>query len=216
RADKEFVNYNIYSAYNFRFFNNSLSGSIAAGINYSGLYQNTNRQLNGNLEYKISRSWSATGYANYSTYKSMGDFGFKGSNYQFRIGLKKYFINATAPGKHKVKLQFFHDKNISGIFDANETAMANEVVYFGDEVAITDKHGKVVFQNVPDGNYTLKINEAEGLRMMRDPLITVDDRKDLKIALVKNNKVTGKLVEVRQKYDDLPSNVRGISVYAKD
>lgn len=216
RRNKNFVNYNIYSAYNFEFFDNSLSGALSAGINYSELYENTNRHLNGNLEYKISQNWAATGRANYSNYESTGSTGYKGSNYQFRIGIKKYFTRATAPGNHAVDLQLFHDKNLNGTFDDGETALANQVVYLDDFVAITDKEGRVAFQNVSEGSYKLKIDKSRELHMARNPEIAVDRHKDLQIAMVKDNKLTGKLVEVKQKYDDLETDVRGISVYAKD
>ncbi|MDN6289719.1 MAG: hypothetical protein L0J63_05440 [Tetragenococcus koreensis] len=215
-GNKKFFNYNVYSAYSFQVFKNSLSGSVAAGINYSELYQNTNQHINGNVEYKIAQSWAATGYANYATYKSTGNYGYKGNNYQFRIGIKKYFIKTTASGNHKVNLQLFHDKNFNGIFDADEIAMANEVVYLNDFIAITDKNGKVTFQNVPKGSYKLKVNETQGLRLRRDPVIVVESNENLKLGLVKNNKVTGKLVEVRQKYDLLETDVRGVVIYAKD
>ncbi|MGO3156495.1 MAG: hypothetical protein ACTIK4_13020, partial [Mesonia sp.] len=215
-GNKNFINYNIYSAYNFQAFNKSLSGSVAAGINYSELYHNTNQHINGNFEYKIAQSWATTGYANFSTYKSTGDYGFKGSNYQFRIGIKKYFMKTTAAGNHKLSLQLFHDENFNGIFDDSETAIANEVIYLDDFVAITNKKGKVSFQNVPKGSYKLKVNETEGLRLMRDPVIVVDTHKNLKIGLVKNNKLTGELVEVKQKYDVLETDIRGIIIYAKN
>lgn len=213
---ENYINYNIHSAYNFQFFNNSFSGSISAGVNYSELYNNLNQNINSNFEFKISDHWAATGYFNYSEYESIGDYGFKGNNYQFRIGVKKYFTNTTASGNYKVNLQLFHDENLNGVFDNNETAMANEMVYLDDFVAITDKKGKLSFQNVPQGSYKLKVNDTEGLRLMRDPMIVVDSRKNIEIGLIKNNKVTGKLIEIKQKYDALGSNVRGVIVYAED
>lgn len=215
-GNEDFFNYNIYAAYNFQTLNNTFSGSIAVGINYSELYNNTNKTLNGNLEYKFSPSWAATGYGNYSEYKSTLNYGFKGDNYQFRVGIKKYFTRATAPGNHKVSLQLFHDKNTNGIFDPDESPLANEPVKLNDYVAITDKNGKVHFQNVPSGSYLLKINEIAGLRMLADPNIVMDGNKTLKIGLVKKNKVTGKLVEIKQAYDKLDTYVRGVVVYAKD
>ena len=214
--NKDFFNYSIYASYNFNTINNTLTGAIAAGTNFSQLYSNTNKSVNGNLEYKFSRSWSATGYGNYSQYNSTINSGFKGSNYQIRVGIKKYFIKATAEGNHKLNLQLFHDKNFNGIFDSDEITMANETVKLDDFVAITDKNGKVRFSNVPKGSYTLKINETAGLRMVTDPNIIVDSNRTLKIALVKKNKVIGKLVEIKQPYDKLNTTVRGVIVYAKD
>lgn len=211
-----FLNYNAYAAYSFQTVNNILTGAISAGINYSELYKNTNKTINGNLEFKFSRSWSVTGYGNYSKYNSTINYGFEGSNYQFKAGIKKYFIKATAPGNHKVGLQLFNDKNFNGIFDADEMAVVNETVKLNDFIAITDNKGKVSFQNVPSGSYTLKINETDGLRMVTDPNIIVGQNKSLKIGLVKKNKVVGRLIEIKQPYDNLETSVRGVVVYAKD
>lgn len=214
--NKNFINYNIYTAYSFHSFHHSLIGSISAGINYSEQYENINQHFNGNLEYKINRSWAATGYANYSNYKSTGNYSYKGNNYQFSAGIKKYFTRKTTRGNHKVRLQLFHDKNFNGIFEDNEIAIANTVVYLEDFAAITDKDGQVVFENVPQGSYKLRVNESNGLRLRRDPIIIVNKHKNLKLGMVKNNKITGKLVETKQKYDDLETDVRGVTVYAKD
>ncbi|WP_245574854.1 SdrD B-like domain-containing protein [Aequorivita capsosiphonis] len=213
---KNFFNYNAYASYNFQTINNILTGAISAGINYSELYSNTNKTLNGNIEYKFSQSWAATGYGNYSEYNSTMNFGFSGSNYQFKVGIKKYFIKATAAGNHKVSLQLYHDKNFNGVYDSDEVVIADETVKLNDFVAITDKNGKVRFSNVPDGTYTIKINETAGLRMITDASIIVNQNKTLKIGLVKKNMVIGKLVEIKQAYDKLDTYVRGVVIYAKD
>ncbi|MCZ4317489.1 hypothetical protein O4H26_00635 [Aequorivita viscosa] len=216
QEDKDFFNYSAYASYNFHTINNTFTGSIAAGINFSELYNNTNKTVNGNLEYKLNRSWSATAYGNYNQYNSTLNLGYSGDNYQFRLGIKKYFIKATAMGNHNLNLQLFIDKNFNGIKDADEVVMAHETVKLDDFIAITDKNGKVRFSNVPKGSYTLKINETAGLRMVTDPNIVIDSNKTLKIGLVKKNKVIGKLVELRQQYDKLATSVRGVVVYAKD
>lgn len=82
-------------------------------------------------------------------------------------------------------------------------------------VAMTDKNGKVVFQNVPDGIYTLKVNESAGARLMTDPVIMVYKNINRKVGLVKNIKVSGKLKEIKHAYDVLETEVTGIVVYAK-
>lgn len=214
--NEDFINYNFYASYNFQTFNNTLSGSIAAGTNFSGLYKNENQNLNGNLEYKISPSWATTAYGNYSRYQSTQAYGYGGDNYQFRIGIKKYFMRATAAGNHRVSLQLFEDTNGNGKLDAGENVLANEAVKLDDFVAITDKYGKVSFQNVPKGNYTLKINESSAARLMMDPMIVVDRNLKLQVGLIKNKRITGRLVEIKQPYDILETNVRGVVVYARN
>ncbi len=212
----EFVNYNIYASYNFQSNNRNLIGSFSAGTNFSGLYNNQNHNLSGNLEYKISPSWATTAYGNYSSYQSNDAYGYIGDNYQFRVGIKKYFIKATMAGNHKVSVQLFEDTNSNGKLDVSEKVLANEPVNLNNFVAITDKNGRVNFQNVPSGSYNLKVNESAGLRLMIDPMIVVDRNLKLEVGLVKNKRITGRLVEIKQEYDVLDTDVRGIIVYARN
>ena len=214
-ADHNFANYNVYASYNFHMLNRSLMGSFSAGTSYSELYKNLNSNITGNLEYKISSSWSTTGYFNFSGYKSTAEYSASGSYYQFRVGVKKYFTTATTLGNHKVAFQFFEDKNFNGLLESGEPVLANEIVKLNNFVALTDKNGKVVFQNVPEGIYTLKVNESSGSRLMSDPVIMVNSNISRKVGLVKNIRVSGKLTEIRQAYDDLETDVTGIVVYAR-
>jgi len=214
-TDRNFANYNVYSSYNFQMLNHNLIGSFSAGTSYSELYKNLNSNLSGNLEYKVSPSWSTTGYFNVSSYKSTAEYAGSGSYYQFRVGVKKNFASATALGNHKVAFQLFEDKNFNGLLDAGEPVLGNEIVKLDNFVAMTDKNGKVVFQNVPDGIYTMKVNESAGARLMTDPVIMVYKNINRKVGLVKNIKVSGKLKEIKQAYDVLETEVTGILVYAK-
>lgn len=214
-TDRNFANYNVYASYNFQMLKNNLTGSFTAGTYYSELYQNLNSNISGNLEYKVSPSWSTTGYFNFSGYKSTAAYASSGSYYQFRVGIKKSFNAATALGNHKVTFQFFEDKNFNGLLETGESAIANEIVKLDNFVAITDKNGKVVFQNVPEGIYTLKVNESASSRLMMDPVIMVNKNINRKVGLVKNIKVSGKLKEIKQTYDVLETDVTGIVVYAK-
>ncbi|WP_223810806.1 fimbria/pilus outer membrane usher protein [Paenimyroides baculatum] len=214
-TDRNFANYNVYASYNFQMLNHNLIGSFSAGTSYSELYKNLNSNLSGNLEYKVSPSWSTTGYFNLSSYKSTAEYAGSGSYYQFRVGIKKNFTSATALGNHKVAFQLFEDKNFNGLLDAGEPVLGNEIVKLDNFVAMTDKNGKVVFQNVPDGIYTMKVNESAGARLMTDPVIMVYKNINRKVGLVKNIKVSGKLKEIKQAYDVLETEVTGIVVYAK-
>jgi len=214
-ADRNFANYNLYASYNFHMLNNNLTGSFSAGTSYSQLYKNLNSNVSGNLEYKISPSWSTTGYFNLSGYKSTAAYASSGNYYQFRVGIKKYFAAATALGNHKVTFQLFEDKNFNGLLDTGELVLANEIVKLDNYVAMTDKNGKVVFQNVPEGIYKLKVNESAGSRLMMDPVIMVNNNINRKVGLVKNIRVSGKLTEIKQDYDVVETDVTGIVVYAK-
>lgn len=212
----EFINYNIYASYNIQSANRNFMGTLSAGTNFSGLYNNQNYNLSGNLEYKISPSWATIGYGNYSSYQSYDTYGYAGDSYQFSVGIKKYFIKATTDGNHKISVQFFEDTNANGNLDASEKVLANEPVKLDNFVAITDKNGKVNFQNVPTGNYRLEVNGTAQLRLMIDPVITVDRNLKLEVGLVKNKRIKGKLVEIKQDYDVLDTDVRGVIVYARN
>ncbi|MEM8521253.1 hypothetical protein RCH19_001243 [Flavobacterium sp. PL12] len=215
-SSDNFINYSAYSSYNFSALQNKIKGYLSAGLYYSELYNNINQNANANIEYKITESWAATGYANYSNYQSLLANSFKGNNYQYKVGIKKYFSNGDSGSYHTINLQFFQDKNLNGILDKGENLMAEEIIKLDSYVAKTDKNGKVSFRNVPKGTYKLRVNESVGVRLMQDPEILVGKNVNLKIGLGKNNKVKGKLVEVKQTYDDLESDVRGIVVYAED
>ena len=214
-GDRNFTNYNVYASYNFQALNHSLTGSFSAGTSYSELYKNLNSNMSGNLEYKISPSWSTTGYFNFSGYQSKGAFANSGSYYQFRVGIKKYFAAATAIGNHKVTFQLFEDKNFNGLLEPGERVLKNEIVQLDQFVAMTDQNGKVVFQNVPTGIYKFKMNESAAARLMMDPVIHVTQNINRKVGLVKNIRVSGKLTEIKQAYDVLGTDVTGIVVYAK-
>ncbi len=215
-TDGNFVNYNLYTSYNFDALPQAFTGSISAGVNYSELYKNINNNISGNIEYKISTGWATTGYFNYSDYRSTQTKGYRGNNYQVRLGIKKYFTVATSNGKHKVRFQLFEDKNFNGVLDSGEPVRANEVVKLDNFVAMTDKKGRVIFQNVPQGSYKVIVRESAGSRLMMDPTIVVDRNINIKVGLIKNLRVAGKLMEVKQAYDVLETSATGITVYAKN
>lgn len=214
-VNENFATYNLYTSYHLQAFQNKLKGSLSAGVNYTQLYKNINYNINGNLEYSISNIWSTTGYFYYSKYKSTEINGNSSDNNQVRIGVKKHFNATTSSENHKVTIVLFEDENFNGIHDENETLLTNEIVKLDNFVALTDKKGKVTFQNVPTGNYKLQVNESAGARLKMDPMIGVDRNKKIKVGLVNNIKVTGKLVEIRQQYDLLETTASGIKVYAK-
>lgn len=215
-ATKNYINYSLYSSLSFRALQKSISGNISAGINYSELYNNVNQNINTNIEYKITPSWAGTAYANYSNYESLLANSFKGYNYQFSIGIKKYFTNSGSTDYHTINLQFFQDQNLNGTLDKEERVLANEIIKLDNYIAKTDNNGRVSFKNVPKGSYRLRVNESRGLRLLEDPIILVSKSLNLQIGLGKNNKVKGKLIEIKQDYDGLDSDVRGIVIYAED
>ena len=214
-SDK-FINYNIYAGYNFQNKNRNLSGSISTGTNFSGLYNNQNYNLNINVEYKLTPTWATFAYGNYSGYQSNNVFGYSGDNYQFRLGIKKYFIRGTSVGNHKVTLQLYQDTNANGKLDDTEETLANEPVKLNDLIAITDKNGKVIFQNVPGGSYKLSVSGNAELKFIREPELLVDRNIKLELGLIKKKRITGKLVEIKQAYDELETDVRGVIVYARN
>lgn len=214
--NKDFINYNVYSSYNFTVLEKTLIGNMSAGFNYSELYKNMTQNIYSNIEYKITPSWAGTASANFSNYESLNSNNFKGNNYQFRIGIKKYFQNLNSAEFNRINLQFYHDQNLNGILDKDEPVLPNQIIKLDNYVAKTDKNGKTSFRNVPKGSYKLRVNETAGLRLMEDIIISVDKNINSQIALGKNNKVNGKLLEIKQTYDVQESDIQGIIIYAED
>ena len=212
--DQNFVNYHLYTGYDFQLWNKAISGAASVGITYSELYQSINNNGMVNLEYKISPFWSATGYFNISEYRAIVSEGFRGSNYQVRFGVKKYFAVGTSPGNYRVSFVVFADANFNTRLDKDEEVLGNEVVKLNEHVAITDENGKVTFQNVPKGSYTVTIQERTGSHKTMEPLL-VNQNIKMELGISENVRVSGKLSEVRQPYDDLDTDVRGVVVYAR-
>lgn len=115
-----------------------------------------------------------------------------------------------------MSFQLFEDTNANGYLDGGEKVLVNKPVKLDNFVAVTDKNGKVYFQNVPTGSYILKIQESAEARLMMDPVIEVNQNLKLQVGLIKNNKITGRLVEIKQNYDKLETFVRGVVIYARD
>lgn len=212
--DQNFWNTQLYAAYDFGLWRNRLSGSAAVGMNYSELYRNINNNGRLHIEYKISPSWSATGYFNASDLRPLEFEGYKGYHYQVRAGVKKYFAVSTATGNHKVSFLVFADANFNGRYDAGEAVHPHEVVRLDDHVAITDERGRVTFLNVPKGSYTLHVQGRGGTNLHREPIL-VEQNIRMDIGVVETIRVTGRLSELRQKYDRRDTKVRGIVVYAR-
>jgi hypothetical protein len=59
------------------------------------------------------------------------------------------------------------------------------------------------------------VSESAGARLMMDPVITVNSNINRKVGMVKNIRVSGKLIEIKQAYDVLETDVTGIVVYAR-
>ncbi len=211
----DFTNYNLYASYFFRKTGNPFSANISAGFNYSQLYRNVNSTLNAQLEYKTKSNWAATALLNYGDFRTLNSAGYHGNNYQFRVGLKKYFNTATEQGNHKIALQVFEDRNSNGQLDDGEQPAAQQLVRLDKYIARTDAHGRVSFLNVPTGSYTLKITDANGAPQTEFVLeVTSNIRR--KLGIIQKVRVTGRMEEIKQSYDTVETSAVGTNVYARD
>lgn len=206
-------NYSLYSSYSFAAFNQKLIANLSGGLNYSAIYSNFNKNININTEYKVADSWAITAAGSYSGFKSEN---FSSNNMQFKVGIKKYFKQATTVGNHNVKLKLFQDKNYNGIWDAQEDAISGKVIRLNSSVALTDKNGEVSYQNVMPGTYRINIDEKEGLQLTSSNSIQVDRNRTILLPMIKNNRISGELKEIRQQYDEKPSDIVGINIYARN
>lgn len=213
--EKAFRNYSLNTSYSFASPDNKLRGTVTGGLNYIELYRSVNQNLNGNLEYKFANTWAATGFVNYSRYQTKKFYNHEGANGQFRLGIKKYFVRGTTRGNYKVTVQVYDDSNDNEVWDKGEEALRGEQVQLNGVLAITDRNGKAVFQNVPKGTYELKLG-INGLRSKMNRNMVVEKHKNLQIGWKKFIRVSGSLKEIKQAYDHQETVVTGIVVYAKD
>lgn len=212
---EQFTNYNVYASYALRKTDFPLVVNLSAGFNYSQLYNNINTVLNAQLEYKTKSNWAATAFVNYGDFRTLITSGYRGSNYQFRLGIKKYFNTATEQGNYKVALQLFEDRNSNGLVDDGEPPVAEQLVRLDKYIARTDRQGKVSFLNVPSGTYTLRITDKEGAPSTEFTLnVTSNIRK--KLGTVQKIRIAGRMQELRQEYDKVLTSAVGTNVYARD
>src|SRR5690606_21780334 len=90
-------NYSLYSSYSFKAFNENLKVNLSSGLNYSGIYQSFNKNINASIEYKLANTWAITSSNNFSGFQTSS---FSSNNSQFKVGIKKYFRQATSIGNH--------------------------------------------------------------------------------------------------------------------
>src|SRR5690606_511167 len=142
--------------------------------------------------------------------------GFSNNNSQFRLGIKKYFRQATSIGNHSVKLKLFKDDNYNGIWDAKEKAISDEIIRMNNSVALTNKDGEVNYQNVMPGSYRLSVNGKDGLQLKDVDSILVNRNRTIALPMIQNIRISGELKEIRQQYDKKEADIVGINIYAKN
>ncbi len=217
---ENYINYSTGIGYSLNTKNKRLTANINASYNRMNAFNNSHAFLNTNASFRIARNWYATGLASYAKYMNTGQ-PYAGNsnidNFQLRIGLKRTFgTNMTATG-NKITLELFEDDNLNGIKDQNEKALGNVLVKLNNNmVAMTNARGVVKYSNLADGSYAVSIYKNNLRLPLQYDSITVSHNKTYKIPVIKTNAVTGKLKEIKERYDAETADIMGIAIYAKN
>lgn len=218
---ENYVNYSTGIGYSLNTKNKKLTANVNASYNRVSAYNNSHAFLNTNASYRIARNWYATGMASYAKYMNIGQ-PYAGNssidNFQLRIGLKRTLgTNMTATG-NKITLELFEDDNLNGIKDQSEKALGNVLVRLNNNiVAMTNARGIVKYSNLEDGSYAVSIYKSNlRLPVLLNDSISVTHNQTFKIPVIKTNPVTGKLKEIKERYDAETADIMGIAIYAQN
>lgn len=214
-----FVNYSTTVGTRISALRNKLNSFVNFGYSYLNTQKTDNLYLNANLDYKLSNIWSLTAMAYYNFYTTAGvngSSGFQNSNLQYKIGVRMA-IGSRSIG-NKLSLKIYEDENLNNTLDANEQLVTDAVVKLNDKiVALTNNKGQVKYMNLKEGDYTLSVSKNNQII----PLLGVDKlsiHKNLKLNLpiVKTISIQGKMVEVKDRYDNQVADFVGINIYAQN
>jgi len=207
----------------FSIFKKQLNIQLAANYNYYGLSQTKNLSANGRINWHLRNNWQLTADVYYTKMQLISMEGFQQTNYinafnsrQIRIGVVKKFAALKPVIGYKLELTYFEDHNNNGIKDKNEPTVEGILVKINKEATISDPKGKVTFQNLLAGPYTLSIENNKGWVSAVSNELIISKNKSLNIPLVKTKIVRGKIQVINQKYQEASPTIAGIRVNASD
>lgn len=217
-STKNFRNYSLNTSYNYFTRNERLRGTISGGISHVNNYKGFNQFVNNQLEYRISKDWYATGNLFMTRYNSQNLHNANSyQNVQFQIGIKKLFGTSSSPNASKASFRVFEDQNQNGILDKNEKTLENVIINLNEYMAITDNKGFVKFANLPRKEYIITAKKnGQALHLLSDNKITISGNKKYELPVVKVNKISGKMVEIKKKYNVEQTDISGINIYAEN
>lgn len=215
---KNFRNYSLNTNYNYKTPNDRWKGTVSAGISYMNSYKGYNQFVSNQTEYRIAKEWFATGNIFFTRYSSKRDYMVSSyHNTQFQIGIKKIFGTLSSPNSSKISFKIFEDQNQNGVLDKREKVLDNVLIQIGDHVAVTNSRGMATFANLPNKEYSLTVKKnGQELSLLSSKKVSVAKNKRYNLAVVKENTVSGRMVETKKKYDLEQTDVSGINIYAQN
>lgn len=211
-GNKKYTNLNITPTVRRSFFSGKIK--IEGGLSYNKI-SNAGKTvlLTGRGEYNVSQKTQLFASLARSQY-NFNQYRYEYNNLQF--GLIQKIPNAMLGNKNStLEVNIYKDENQNGIYDPGDSVARSQVVYINGFAFITDKKGKVIYKNLPDGNYTITAaNQGQWYAPEQKVIVR---RKDLKVTfgMAKTGTLKGAISYSYNEYSyDINREMLGIGVEA--
>lgn len=223
--DASYRLYSIGPNTQFNALKNKLQVQLSAMYNYYGFTNNHNYSFNGNARWILKGNWAIAADVFYTLMQMRspilkeGNISYLNSYFntrQIRIGIEKHFSGMSASAGKRLRLIYYEDRNNNGMHEEDETYASNMVVKINDKTAFTDQRGRVEFQQMPIGNYTVELLNSKGWNASQPLSIVLEKNKTIEVALIRSKILEGKLVVVGKNYQTTKPVLSGIRIKAID
>lgn len=211
RSRYEIVNISPNLQHNF--LHNALSVSAGLAYNYFNS-SGKNITINGRAQYTLSPNSSVS--AIFMRY-SLNTSNYAYNNLQLSYTQKLPEARAGTQ-KNTLVLFFYKDVNDNGVYNAGiDSIAAGEEVNVGNTGFITDRAGKIIYKNLPKGNYAISVLKS-GRWHADNQNILLDSRKlTVQIPMHKTGTVEGNLTYDFTQYSyELNRQKQGLTIKATD
>ncbi|HON19000.1 MAG TPA: OmpA family protein, partial [Salinivirgaceae bacterium] len=233
------------AAYNRFFFRKIIEYNMRGSYNYEISTKANRIGLNNEITARFGQGWT-TSFGNtigfQSTFDRQTENKYRYQNLYFELRIRKEFGFGQPSFKyHKLEIVFYKDLNGNGRIDAGEPGVDNVLVSIDKDYLLADSlygthrlgefyameflsdlNGKVTYQNIPTGFYTIKYMPVGGTL---DKFVTensstqvyLDRDKVIEIPFVEKNKIFGQIIMNRSKLSNLGNiDISNIKVTATD
>lgn len=205
-----FYNLNVSPYLQMKFLNNKLT--VNAGMTYSQNLLVTSLQVNGRVEYDITKDFTVFAYNYYS------DFSAGGSNVNtIQAGITKRFnpikVDRT---QNDLTVYIYYDVTGKGPDDASNAPAANQLVIIDGKAFRTNSHGMVQYRKLPSGTYEIRtINTNDWHAYTRTVTTAGDTRVDIALSRTATLKGSINYFATDKSYQ-ITRKTSGLSVIAVD
>ena len=215
---KKYQLFTIGPSFNGAVFHRRLMLNVSDFISYDNSYQKWSNNISLHGSYKLPHSMSLE--MNY--YQMRSDLLQNNSfvNSRIDIGLvKKLGTQKTRKGdKGSLELLVYLDLNGNDHYDTGEPLSVNAIVRINSEIFTTDLMGKVVYSNIPGGDYTISVMQSAGY-VGENASVFVNGKTYLQIPLHKMAMLKGSILLQKQEFsyetDESINNIRIIATDSK-